>query len=154
MNQCYTSGDFSKYFNENMQALGLPVPSTFFDSYNAAVAHVIVMLETLQTLGKGATVAELIGATTGLEKLKVAATFGAAAYIGAVIGSIAVAAGRSLGCGTRISDMFFFTQQNKIQFNGWRSFYLHNPQVLDIHHSFRNSFGIRAKGLPSSFEYA
>jgi hypothetical protein len=116
MSQCYNSGDFKRYFNENMQELGLPVPSTLFDGYNTAIAHAMVMVETLRTLGKGATVAELIGATTGLEKLKVAATFGASAYVGAVIGSIAVASGRSLGCGSRISDLFVFTHQHNLKF--------------------------------------
>ena len=151
---CYSSGDFTRYFNENMQALGLPFPSTFFDSYNAAIAHAVVMVETLKTLGKGAAVAELIGATTGLEKLKVAATLGAAAYVGAIIGSIAVASGRSLGCGSRISDMFVFLYQNKLEFDGWHAFYAYNPQVLDKSHNFRNSFGLRSKDSPASFEYA
>jgi len=154
MNQCYRAGDFKKYFKENMQALGLPFPSTFFDSYNAAIAHAIIMLETLKTLGKGATVAELIGATTGLEKLKVAATFGATAYVGAVIGSIAVASGRSLGCGSRISDMFVFTHQNKLQFKGWQTFYIHNSKIFDKNNPLRKSFSLRAKSSPSNFEYA
>ncbi|WDE10017.1 hypothetical protein [Thalassomonas haliotis] len=154
MAKCYTSGDFNKYFNENMQALGLPFPSTFFDSYNAAIAHAMIMVETLKTLGNGATVAELIGATTGLEKLKVAATLGAASYVGAIIGSIAVASGRSLGCGSRISDMFVFLHQNKLEFDGWHSFYIYNPQVLDKKHTFRKSFGLRSKNSPASFEYA
>ncbi|MDD2874535.1 MAG: hypothetical protein PHG21_12995 [Azoarcus sp.] len=154
MSQCYNSGDFKKYFNENMQELGLPVPSTLFDSYNTAIAHAMVMVETLRTLGKGATVAELIGATTGLEKLKVAATFGASAYVGAVIGSIAVASGRSLGCGSRISDLFVFTHQHKLKFICVNSFYAHNPQIMDKGHPFRSSFGIRAKASPLSFDYA
>ncbi len=40
------------------------------------------------------------------------ATFGAAAYTGIIIGSVAVASGRSLGCGSRMSDMFVFTHLN------------------------------------------
>ena len=97
---------------------------------------------------------ELIGATVGLEKLAVAASIGAAGYTGAVIGSIAVASGRSLGCGSRISDMFVFTHQNNLQFSGWHGFYAHNSQVLDKGNKFRNSFGMRAKSSPTSFEYA
>ena len=38
MSQCYKSGDFKKYFDENMQELGLPVPSTLFDTYQTAVS--------------------------------------------------------------------------------------------------------------------
>ncbi|WP_020590288.1 hypothetical protein [Desulfobacter curvatus] len=109
---------------------------------------------TLATLGKGATIGELIGATVGLEQLAVAASFGAAAYTGAVIGSIAVAIGRVLGRGSRISDLFAFIHQNNLQFEGIASFYTHNSQILNKKHTVRNSFGIRAKISPSSFEYA
>tara|TARA_B110000211_G_scaffold39544_1_gene40632 strand:- start:5110 stop:5574 length:465 start_codon:yes stop_codon:yes gene_type:complete len=154
MRQCYTNGDFKKYFNENMKALGAPVPTTLFDSYQTAIGTATLLVSTLGTLGKGATMGELIGATVGLEKLAVAAAFGAAAYTGIVIGSIAVASGRSLGCGSRISDMFVFTHQNKLQFKGWHSFYTHNPQVLDKTHNFRNNVGLRAKSFPASLEYA
>ncbi len=97
---------------------------------------------------------ELIGATIGLEKLAVAAAFGAVGYTGIVIGSIAVASGRSLSCGSRISDMFVFTHQNNLQFRGWHAFYFHNPQIFDKTHTFRKSIGMRAKVTPTSFEYA
>jgi hypothetical protein len=152
MNSCYNSGDFKKYFNENMKDLGLPVPSTLFDTYQTAVATASTLVGTLTTLGKGATIGELIGATVGLEKLAVAASIGAAGYTGAVIGSIAVASGRSLGCGSRMSDMFVLMQQNSLQFNGWHAFYMNNPQVLDKRHKLRGDFAARAKASPSSFE--
>ncbi|WDE04275.1 hypothetical protein SG34_023490 [Thalassomonas viridans] len=153
MAACYTSGDFKKYFNENMKELGAPVPTTLFDSYQTAIGTATILVSTLSTLGKGATMGELIGATIGLEKLAVAAAFGAAGYTGIVIGSIAVASGRSLSCGFRISDMFVFTYQNQLQFKGWHSFYTRNPQVLDKTHPFRKSVGMRAKDSPLSFEY-
>ncbi|MDX9839507.1 MAG: hypothetical protein RBT39_18250 [Azoarcus sp.] len=70
MSQCYTSGNFQKYFNENMNDLGLPVPSTLFDTYQTAVATASTLAGTLATLGKGATMGEVIGATVGLEKLR------------------------------------------------------------------------------------
>ena len=154
MSQCYNPGDFKKYFNENMKALGAPVPTTLFDSYQTAVGTASLLVGALNGLGKGATIAELVGATVGLEKLMVAGAFGAAAYIGMVIGSIAVASGRSLGCGYRISDMFVFLEQNNLKFNGWNAFFSHNPQILDKSYPFRNSVGLRAKSSPISFEYA
>lgn len=43
---CNNNGDFQKYFNENMDALGLPSPSTLFDasttSLGAASASVAI----------------------------------------------------------------------------------------------------------------
>ena len=132
MANCYKAGAFKQYFDENMTALGLPVPSTLFDNFNAAIANAGLILETLGSLGKGATMAEVIKATTGLEKLKVAASLGAAFYVGAAIGSIAVASGRSLGCGSRMADMFVLMQQNKqLEFDGWHAFYAMNPEILN-----------------------
>lgn len=154
MSQCYTSGDFRKYFYENMQELGLPVPSTSFDAYQTAVATASAAANGLSALGAGATMQELIAATTGLEGLAVAAALGAVGYTGAIIGSIAVASGRSLGCGSRISDIFVFAHQNNLYFDGLTAFYTCNPQVLDKNHKFRKSFGIRAEISPASFEYA
>lgn len=137
-----------------MNALGASAPTGLFDRYQKAIGTAAILVGTLHTLGKGATMAELIGAAVGVEKLMVAASIGAAAYTGIVIGSIAVASGMSLSCGSRISDMFAFTHQNKLQFKGWHAFYLHNPQIFDNSHPFRNSVGLRAKTLPVSFEYA
>jgi len=147
-------GDFKKYFEENMSKLGLPVPSTLFDTYQTAIATATTLAGTLATLGKGATISELIGATVGLEKLMVAASIGAAAYTGAVIGSIAVAAGRSLGCGARLSDMFVFLHKHDLKFRGWNNFYLLNPQVLEPTHQKRKLFALRASTSPNSFEFA
>ncbi|VXB33741.1 conserved hypothetical protein [Pseudomonas sp. 8O] len=96
--------------------------------------------------------AEVIKATTGLEKLKVAASLGASFYVGAVIGSIAVASGRSVGCGNRMSDMFVFLQKNNLAFDGWNSFYARNPEILDKSSRFRVAY--RSKALVRSGVYA
>jgi hypothetical protein len=147
MNQCYSSGDFSKYFNENMKALSLPVPSTLFDNLNTAIANAGIMLETLNTLGKGATIGELINATTGLEKLKVAASLGAAFYVGAVIGSLAVASGRSMSCGSSIADLFVFMNRNNLNFKGSNSFYHKHPEILNPGHGNRKLFYSKAVSI-------
>ena len=137
---CYKIGDFKKYFNENMNDLGLPVPEKLFDTMNAAIANAGLMVETLGTLGANATIGELIGAATGLEKIKVVASLGASYYVGAIIGSIAVATGRSLSCGSRISDLFVFLQQNDLQFDNWNHFYARHPEILDKNHPFRKNY--------------
>jgi len=108
MTRCYKTGDFKKYFDQNMKELGLTVPSGLFDTSKKATETAILILGTLKLLGKGATMAEVAGATVALEKLAVLAALSAAGYVGAVIGSIAVATGRALGCGYKISDMFVF----------------------------------------------
>jgi hypothetical protein len=114
-----------------MDALGLPVPSQLFDTFTVAVTNAGVMLEALKTFGKNATVAELVGATTGLEKLKVAGSLGAALYTGAVIGSIAVASGRTLSCGSSISDLFVFQRRYNLHFESSQQFYIKHPEILN-----------------------
>lgn len=73
-------------------------------------------------------------------------------YVGAVIGSIAVATGRTAGCGSRISN--FFARQETLKFKGWELFYASNPQIMNSNHPFRNSYGIRCKEQSSSFKVA
>ena len=154
MNQCYNTGDFKKYFTENMDALGLTVPSGLFDTSEKAIATAILILGTIDKLGKGATMADIVGATVGLEKLIIVASLSAAGYVGAVIGSIAVATGRSAGCGYRISDMVSFLDKNNLKFNNWNAFYTNNPQILNKNNSFRKSFVMKCKDPAITFGYA
>lgn len=93
-----TCGDFGKAFTENMSALGLPAPNSLFGSIQAAASNIATMLGALKTLGPGATVAELIGATTVLEVLSVVGALSASFYVGACIGSLVVAANTAIKC--------------------------------------------------------
>lgn len=83
--------DFYKYFKENMDGLGVPAPETLFGSAQTAVANAAIFLSHIDKYGKAITVGDLIGAGTKLEQLGVIATLSASFYVGAVIGSIAVA---------------------------------------------------------------
>lgn len=149
---CYNSGDFFKYFKENMQALGMPVPEGMFDTYARATLTAGSILGALQTLGSGATAAELFGATLAAEKVLVLASIGAAAYAGAVVGSLAVATGRALGCGSQISDLFVFLRNNDLEFDNWALFFRQNPEILDQNHHKRRSFAVRARVQSQTFE--
>ncbi|MAA76143.1 MAG: hypothetical protein CMN28_15740 [Salinisphaeraceae bacterium] len=144
MTACYRDGDFGKYFRENMAGLGLPVPATLFDNFNAAVANATLMANTLSTLGAGATVGEVIGATVALEKLGVVAGLGASYYLGAVVGSIAVASGRSLGCGRSLADVLIFLSQHQLAYSGVRTHLLQNPEILDPSRSGRFAYASKA----------
>ena len=122
--------EFAKHFNANMKALGLPVPTTLFDSAAAAISNAGVMIEALKTLGRGASVAELIKATTGLEKLKVAGALLASFYVGAVVGSIAVASTKTLSCGLSLSDFFTFQNKHGLKYPNGHQFYASNREIL------------------------
>ena len=96
---------FYTYFKENMEGLGLPAPETLFGNIQAAVSTAVVILSQIDKFGKAVTVREIIGAGTKLEGLTVIAGLSAAFYVGAVIGSIAVALGRTLSGGTTMLDV-------------------------------------------------
>ncbi|WP_205905399.1 hypothetical protein [Collimonas pratensis] len=88
-----------------MEGLGLPAPASLFGSVQAAVANASVILSQIDKFGKAVTIGELIGAGTRLEGLGITAACSASFYAGAVIGSIAVATGRSLAGGTSMADI-------------------------------------------------
>ncbi len=135
MPACYNSGDFNKYFTENMNALGLEVPSGLFASYDKALTTVTALASALHTLGKGATMAELVGATVGVEQLMVVGAVGGTFYVGACVGSLAVASGRSISCGNSISDLFMLIALHpELQFDDWNGFFARNPEVLNRAH--------------------
>lgn len=105
---------FYEYFKENMDALGLPAPESLFGTLSAATATASTLLTQIDKFGKTVTVGEAIGAGTRLEQLGVIAACSAAFYVGAVIGSIAVATGRSLAGGTSISDVLSMARTHNL----------------------------------------
>jgi len=96
---------FYEYFKKNMDALGAPCPRTLFDSAMTATATIKTLVTEASKYGPGVTVAELAVAGTGLEQLGLASAGLASLYIGACIGSLAVATGRSLSGGYSIQDL-------------------------------------------------
>lgn len=106
--------DFYKYFKENMEGLGLPAPESLFGSMSAAVGNAAAILSQIDKFGKSVTIGEIIGAGTRLEGLACIAGCTAAFYVGAVIGSLAVASGRSLAKGTSLADALFTAKRHRL----------------------------------------
>jgi hypothetical protein len=117
--------DFYRYFKENMDSLGLPAPESLFGSLTTAVATATTLLSQIDKFGKTVTVGELIMAGNRLEKLAIVGACSAAFYAGAVIGSIAVAAGRTWSGGTSLADVLFFASNNRLN-REWLSTCLFN----------------------------
>lgn len=65
-----------------------------------------------------------------------------------------MASARSATCGGQLSDLFVFIEQNNLEFNGWRSFYTKNPEILDKNYKFRRFLALKGKNSPLDFEYA
>lgn len=99
--------DFYQYFRENMQSLGLPAPDSLFGSLQMALANAAAFVAHIDKFGRRITVSELMGAGVRTEKLGTVATLSASFYVGAVIGSIAVATGRMLSGGTTLADVIW-----------------------------------------------
>jgi hypothetical protein len=106
--------EFYKYFSENMASLNLPAPENLFGTIGSAVGNAAAILSQIDKFGKGVTLGEIIGAGTKLEGLGVVAGCAAAFYVGAVIGSLAVATGRSLAGGTSLADVLFTAKKYKL----------------------------------------
>jgi len=101
------TSNFYTHFKQNMECMGLPAPETLFGTLSLALSSATSIITQIDKFGKAVTVGELIGAGTKLEGLGVIAACSAAFYVGAVIGSIAVATGRSISGGVTIADVVF-----------------------------------------------
>ncbi|MCK0163911.1 hypothetical protein [Marinobacter sp. S6332] len=151
---CYNNGDFQKYFNENMDALGLPSPSTWFDASMTTFGVASASVELTGKFGGQTALRTLAGATFTGEKLIIGAGLLLIGYAGAAIGSAAVATGRSLGCGTRMIDVIGYIEKNNLQFKGYKEFYIRHPEVYDVNHSNRESFVVKVRHQHKLFECA
>jgi hypothetical protein len=107
--------EFYRYFKENMEALGLIAPpESLYGSQALAISTISTILATIDKFGTKVTVRELAGAGTRLEALAVLGALGASYYAGAVIGSLAVATGRTISGGTSIGDVLY-----EVSKRGW-----------------------------------
>lgn len=131
------SSDFYKYFKENMDGLGLDCPETLFNSNGTAIQTATIILTAIKQYGRNVTMAELIGAGTGLEKLIYLGTLRASYYVGAVIGSIAVATGRSVSGGVSLSDVLLNAQRNGLHISWLPGVLLRWPGI------YRRNTGLR-----------
>jgi hypothetical protein len=121
--------NFYRYFKENMEGLGLPAPETLFGSLQSAVAHASLLLAQVEKFGKTVTIGELIGAGTRLEQLGVVSACYASFYVGAVIGSIAVAAGRSLADGRSLSDVLLTAERYGLNRDWLPEILMRRPEI-------------------------
>jgi hypothetical protein len=136
--------EFYKYFKENMDGLGLPAPESLFGSVQAAVANASVLLGLIEKFGKRVTIGELVGAGTRLEGLALASGCAAAFYVGAVIGSLAVATGRSLANGTSLSDVLVTASKHDLYRPWLIEIFCHWPGIYKPAVASRKSYRLYA----------
>lgn len=97
--------NFGDYFKQNMDSLGVPTPGTLATNLGAAMASSKVIADAIAKYGSRVTVADLIAAGLISEIAEVAIAVGAAAYLGAVTGSIIVAATKCAVDNISIDDL-------------------------------------------------
>jgi hypothetical protein len=123
--------DFYLYYKENMEALGLAAPDSLFGTQQLAIGTISTLVACVDKFGTRVTVMEIIGAGTKLELLAAVGAVGAAFYVGAAIGSLAVAAGRTLGGGASLADVLFEALQWRLG-RPWLTSLLHRrPEIYD-----------------------
>lgn len=111
--------EFYSYFKENMDYLNLAAPDTLFGSSQLAQNAAMTIVGFVEKFGARVTVRELALAGTGMERLLVVGTCSAMYYAGAVVGSLAVATGRSLSNGVSLADVIFMAKQQGLH-REWR----------------------------------
>jgi hypothetical protein len=92
------------YWKENMGSLGYTVPN-YVGTRNMVDGTIGALMAAVKQFGTKVTVKEVIIAGAGLEKWAAQGYLYAAYVAGAMIGSAAVATGRSLAGGTSIADV-------------------------------------------------
>jgi hypothetical protein len=132
---------FYDYFRENMAALGQPAPENLFGNLPLALGSAQTLMSYVDKFGTRATVKDMIVAGTRLEQLNTIGAMYASFYVGAVIGSLAVATGRTLSGGTSLADVLALASQQGLN-RPWL------PTALATHPQFYNS--ARARMHPAA----
>ena len=106
---------FYDHFAANMNALGLPAPKSLFESASTAVASTVALAKTVDVYGPRVTVKEvlrtmprLFSAKAVLELGAISAAVTAAFYVGACLGSLAVATGKTASVQHMIATAMHF----------------------------------------------
>lgn len=150
LNAC-NEDSWYEYFAENMNGLGLDAPHSLYGTAATAIETLGPGAALLGAWGTSMTVPEIIGATFFWEKIAVAAAGLGLYYVGAAIGSSAVATGRYLGCGTSLSDALLELSSLYPNNRGVKQFVWDNPEVVLPAHPSRPHYRMKAfrhlKGL-------
>jgi hypothetical protein len=132
---------FYSYFKENMEALGLPAPESLYGTAATALATLSTLNTLLEKFGRNVTVTELARAGLRGERLLTMGSMLASFYIGAVIGSLAVALGRTLSGGTSLADALALASRNEVY-------------RFDVHLVLRNNPGLYDRAMPANVRRA
>lgn len=143
---------FFGYYRDNMTALGLEVPDTSAGWLTHALMSGGAITWALESLGGSATTRMIAFATRPSEKFAAGTALYASFYVGASIGSIAVATGRYLGCGRTLVDALAIAQRAAPGRQGeWVQRHLKShPEIIFESHPMRPYYHLVATGRHAS----
>lgn len=148
MGQTCAAG-FYPAFKQNMEAIGLTVPTSLFATQQQATSTIGHLLGLVKTFGMKVTIRELIAAGTATEMLAVAAAYSAAFYTGGAIGSLIVATDKTVGC---VVGPVTQAQIHRAMLGGamilsepMRIFLMQHPEVVNASWPNRSSYGAMAR---------
>lgn len=148
MGQSCAAG-FYPAFKQNMEAIGLTVPTGLFATQQQAASTIGQLLGLVKTFGMKVTIRELIGAGTLTDFLGAAAAYSAAFYVGGAIGSLIVATDKTLGC--KVGPVAI-GQIHRAMLGGsfvliapMQALLLQHPEIVDVSMPNRRSYGAWAR---------
>lgn len=112
MSCAVSSEAFGRYFKENMDALGLPTPTGYYESLLATFGIISTLSEAANRYPTMAV--SQVKELKRYQQVGLLTTLTVSFYAGALIGSAAVALGRTLGCGTSLADAIHLAKSNGI----------------------------------------
>lgn len=138
------ASDFYKYFKENMEAIGLPVPpESLYGTAILALGTIRQYKTFIKKYGKRVTVREAFKAGLMIEQIEVVETALLSYYVGAIIGSVCVALQRCAMGGTTIADIVWRATKHDINPPYLRSTLMRNPRILPQGRGAKNFVGPR-----------
>lgn len=128
------NGLFGTFIDENMASLGLPMPSTTFETIGSMTAIATSMAEIIEINGTSINLYQALSKINSAKKtLSISAGITASYYLGALIGSMAVATGRCLSGGVTMSEAIWAAREMGI-FASWLDVeYIKHPELLRKH---------------------
>lgn len=145
MKRCPNQPSWFTYFNNNMDDLGLPVPTSWQGTITSVVGILSHMVAVSEKFGPRVTVREVLAAGTKGEALMVAGGALATWYLGAAVGSAAVATGRYASCGTSLIDVFSYAGRQRLWSPRIAMQLSRHPEIYNIADESRRRYGLLAR---------
>jgi hypothetical protein len=145
MDRCPKQPSWFSYFKENMEALGLAVPTSWYGAQTVVTGAISSLVSVHARFGSRVTVGELVKAGTKADAMVVIFGMSASWYLGGAVGSAAVATGRHMACGTQIIDVFSYAARNRMLTQPIQHQLVAHPEIYDIARRNRALYGHLAR---------